>query len=621
MMFNDLPTTLLADLDDIAQAEGRSADEVLRDMISQYRQNAATPPVSPFFHICDTAVSAIIVANRAGEITYVNDSFIQFMNVDAYCTIETFWQIYTPSSLQKIQQEIYPFILTGQVWAGELEIIRADGVPRIVKQRMGALLDTQGQVMHCFVVFVDVTDQVQLQEKLQYQADLLQEVSDSIISVNRAGHITTWNRGAEMLYGYTEQEALGQFIHEVTYTQSPYNRTEFFRQRIQQDRTWEGELLQRHRDGRPLHVYVKASALYDISGEYVGMVGVGRDITARRQIDRLLRVQEEKTRLLMDATTVGLFIYQDSRIRYANKAALSILGYAYDELFQVPLEQLVQRSWRKLLALSKKITREDGSTLRQFEFQIMNREGEATWVHLDISLFEYQGKAAIWGTIIDITQRKKAEQQGLELAALQERQRLARDLHDSVSQSIFSAQTIAGMLLRLWEQNPQKVRQGLQELQDLTRHVQLEMRALLLELRPSALEEADLIDLLTQLKDGFQARTNIPVVLLEEGAPNLPDDVQVVIYRIIQEALNNITKHAKASTQVYIMVCAGAGGIQVSIQDNGRGFRLNQVSKNRMGIRIMRERAEAVNGRLAIYTAPGQGTHIHFEWKNVKRNA
>ena len=152
-----------------------------------------------------------------------------------------------------------------------------------------------------------------------------------------------------------------------------------------------------------------------------------------------------------------------------------------------------------------------------------------------------------------------------QVAASQERSRLARDLHDAVTQTLFSASLIAEALPALWESDPAEGRQLLGDLRQLTRGALAEMRSLLLELRPAALIEANLGDLLRQLAESVSGRSGIPVAVSLEGCPvpDLPDDVHVALYRIAQEALNNVVKHAQAKRVEVALRCergAEAGG-------------------------------------------------------------
>jgi PAS domain S-box-containing protein len=203
-----------------------------------------------------------------------------------------------------------------------------------------------------------------------------------------------------------------------------------------------------------------------------------------------------------------------------------------------------------------------------------------------------------------------------ELATIEERQRLAQNLHDAVNQSLFSAGLIAEVLPRLWERDPDAARHSLEDLRRLTRGALSEMRVLLAELRPSTLTDAELGDLLSLLGNAFTGRTNIPVAvsLISEGG--LPTETQVVIYRICQEALNNIAKHANAS-QVEIDLRRDRDGLELHIRDNGRGFATNELAPaGHYGLSMMRERAESVKAELTLVSHPGQGTDLSLRWRD-----
>lgn len=201
------------------------------------------------------------------------------------------------------------------------------------------------------------------------------------------------------------------------------------------------------------------------------------------------------------------------------------------------------------------------------------------------------------------------------LAALQERQRLAQNLHDAVNQSLFSASIIAEVLPRLWERNPDEGRQSLEDLRRLTRGAIAEMRGLLVELQPTVITDSDLGDLLRQLSDAFTGRTNVPVALTIMGKGTLPTDVQVALYRLCQEGLNNIAKHARAS-QVAMTLHFEAGVVEITMHDDGRGFDPTQVPPGHYGLNIMHERAEAIGAQLSFSSQVGHGTEINISWMN-----
>ncbi|MBN1135616.1 MAG: GAF domain-containing protein, partial [Anaerolineae bacterium] len=199
--------------------------------------------------------------------------------------------------------------------------------------------------------------------------------------------------------------------------------------------------------------------------------------------------------------------------------------------------------------------------------------------------------------------------QAQEAAVAAERSRLARDLHDAVTQTLFSSSLIAEVLPRLWERDPDEGRRRLAELRELTRGALAEMRTLLLELRPLALEEAHVGDLLRQLAESITGRARVPVTLEVEGECALETGVKIALYRIAQEALNNVAKHAGATAATMRLSCR-PGQVELRVRDDGIGFDPAHLSPNSLGLGIMRERAEAIGAALAIDSQPGLGTQI-----------
>jgi signal transduction histidine kinase len=203
------------------------------------------------------------------------------------------------------------------------------------------------------------------------------------------------------------------------------------------------------------------------------------------------------------------------------------------------------------------------------------------------------------------------------VATAEERQRLARELHDAVTQTLFSASLIADVVPRIWERDPQEARQRLDELRRLTRGALAEMRTLLLELRPAALVETPFAQLLRQLAEATASRTNLLVDVLAEDVPRqLPPEVQIALYRIAQETLSNTGKHAGAS-RAEIHLRQRADGVGLHLSDNGRGFDMNSTPPGHLGLGIMHERARGIGARLRIESRPGGGTRIHVHWRGL----
>lgn len=201
----------------------------------------------------------------------------------------------------------------------------------------------------------------------------------------------------------------------------------------------------------------------------------------------------------------------------------------------------------------------------------------------------------------------------LTTATVAERNRIARELHDSVTQTLFSTSMLADVLPKVWEADPIIGREKLEELRRAVRGALAEMRTLLLELRPAAIADADLQQLLRQLADSTSGHTGLNVTWRVEGKVELTPDRKVVVYRTLQEALNNIVKHAHAD-HVQLVLRNHEGALELVIIDDGTGFVTNGVSSDHFGLRMMRERIEASGGTLQVTSHPDEGTEIHAVW-------
>ena len=201
-------------------------------------------------------------------------------------------------------------------------------------------------------------------------------------------------------------------------------------------------------------------------------------------------------------------------------------------------------------------------------------------------------------------------------AVTNERNRIARDLHDSVTQTLFSASLIAEVLPLLWARNREEGERRLHELRNLARGALAEMRTLLLELRPATLVEMPLPDLLAQLVEGIRVRASVAVDLRVEGGCELPAHVKIAFFHVAQEALNNVAKHAVASRVDIALACGDEGRrVSLAVHDNGVGFHVEQLLPRSLGIKIMRERAEEIDAVWHIESAPGAGTTVTLDWQ------
>ncbi len=196
-----------------------------------------------------------------------------------------------------------------------------------------------------------------------------------------------------------------------------------------------------------------------------------------------------------------------------------------------------------------------------------------------------------------------------ELAALEERNRIARDLHDSAKQQIFATTMQLSVAKALIEQDPSAAKNHISEAEALAKQVQQELSGLIQELRPAQLEGQGLFEAVREASDNFGRRNNIEIDIRMQGQRELPLDIEQALFRIHQEALANVVKHSRA-TRVIVRLEATNEQVTLTVQDNGIGFDTTQGDQGGMGTHSMRERIEAVGGTLLLKSEPGVATMV-----------
>lgn len=194
-----------------------------------------------------------------------------------------------------------------------------------------------------------------------------------------------------------------------------------------------------------------------------------------------------------------------------------------------------------------------------------------------------------------------------DLATLEERNRLARDLHDSVKQQVFAATMQIGAARTMLSQDINTARMHLAEAEQLSHQAQSELAALIQELRPISLSDRGLIPAFEEYFSGWSRQSNIEVSFSAAGEGSLPPSLEQVLFRVTQEALSNTSRHSEAS-RVEIQLDWDDEEVFLKISDNGIGFDLHAAEDRGMGLRSMRERVESVGGNFVIESGPGQGT-------------
>ena len=348
-----------------------------------------------------------------------------------------------------------------------------------------------------------------------------------------------------------------------------------------------------------------------------------REIEKRRITQESLYQSEVKYQHIIDnANSIIMEMDTKGNIIFINKFAQEFFGYKESELLGQNVVGTITSSanspGQDLPHMLDDITVHPENYLHNQRENTL-RNGNKVWITwTNKPIFDEENNLKeILCIGIDSTEQKKTEeliaQQLKEKTAVEERNRLARDLHDAVSQTLFSTTLIAEVLPRLWERNQDEGRKRLDEIRQLTRGALAEMRTLLLELRPTALTDAELGDLLNQLSDSINGRARIPVKVDIKGHQALPPDVKIGLYRIAQEALNNVAKHSGAS-QASVLLDYLPEGVNLTITDDGKGFDMQNIQAQNLGVGIMKERAREINARLSINSQVGHGTRILVGW-------
>jgi two-component system nitrate/nitrite sensor histidine kinase NarX len=499
---------------------------------------------------------------------------------------------------------------------------------------------------------------------LPYQS-IFKAANDGLILANvESGFVVEVNPAACNMHGLTREELVGSplavFIH-------PDNQKSFIEtiQKIQEGEHLNHRTLDLKPDGSTFHTEWRIT-IFNYQGRAT-LLGIVRDIHKRIEAEQDLnqrmqiRTLEQATLLEISHTLASTLELQPGHI--LNQLRV-IVNYDHAGLFSLEGSSLITLAMRGVRKLEEhpliRINLNDPGTLAALfneqspiripdvwsdtpdaqSLRVLLDDGAAIllegmnswmWVplavrgriigsigmahenhdhftvhHADLAL-SVANQAAI--TMVNAELYGRAQ----ELAVLEERQRMARNLHDAVNQSLFSASLIAEVLPRLWDRDREAARSSLDDLRNLTRGAMAEMRALLAELRPSTLTDAELIELLRLLANSFTGRTNIPADVQVTGQGTLPSDIQVASYLISREALYNIAKHAEAG-KVELILRHEENGFELKIRDNGRGFDPGKAASGHFGLAMMRERAEAVGAQLTIDSQAGQGTELTISW-------
>jgi PAS domain S-box-containing protein len=355
-------------------------------------------------------------------------------------------------------------------------------------------------------------------------------------------------------------------------------------------------------------------------GEHLVQV-ISYDITDRKQAEEAVRASEEKfaTVFQFSPDIIGIVRVVDGVILDVNEAFTKLLGY--------PRTDILGKNWNELTIIPV-VDEKDGLTklfqekgrIADYEFDFTTSDGSLATMLISLVPITVKEEPCVLIITHDITLRKRSEEalrraqaelaRGLqERTALEERQRLARELHDSVSQALYGISLGTHTALTLFDTDRNRAIEALNYVISLTQAGLTEMRALIFELRPESLEMEGLVVALVKQTAALRARLGIHVELSTCDEPNAPLATKEALYRIVQEALQNAVKHAHADRLEVSLFCE-PDSLGVEVCDNGIGFDPLAAYPGHLGLRSMRERAIQQGGSLDIVSAPDRGTQI-----------
>jgi len=473
----------------------------------------------------------------------------------------------------------------------------------------------------------DITERKQYEAMIQYERDRAQEYLDIsgviFLAIDCKGMITLVNRKGCEILGFAREEILGKSWFDDFIPSDERSRVKAIVEQLMAGKAplpeyYENRIVTASGDTRQISWHI--TVLKDPQDRIVGTLSSGADVTEARAFEQSLRASEQKYRMVVESTpdAVMLFEAESSRILDVNDAACQLYGYQREELLGTRQGALSAEPEKSTLSISDTLTKSHIQIpLRHHK----KKDGTVIPVEISGSTFTTGGKQVLCCIVRDISDRQHTEQElrelSKQLARLQEaeRTRIAQELHDRLGQSL----TALSIFLTA-ERNsrsdggPNDSIGRLDGCLELTETLGRYTEDLMSELRPPMLDDFGLVSALRWFSERFKTLTGVQVeVEAGEMHGRLGQEAEIGLFRIVQEALTNVARHAEA-TSVRIGVEPTPEGTTLSIRDDGKGFAQpgsdRRKEQRHWGLAIMRERARAAGGQLFVESEPGKGTCI-----------
>jgi PAS domain S-box-containing protein len=533
-------------------------------------------------------------------------------------------------------------VLGGAVEALEtvMRLRHCDGHDVWARVTRALVRDRDGKPSHMIGQIEDVTERLRGEEALRASERTFRSFAESMaagVLIVQDGVIRYVNAAVTVITGFPAPDILGQSALFIVDAADRALVAERGTARIRgSDVPVRSEYRVNTKSGEERWVDITV-AVIDYQGR-PALLGTAFDITERKRAEQALAISERMFRSFAESTAAGVLIVQDEVIRYVNAAVSAITGFTTEELRGMPLRDLVHPADRELAVARAQARLHDASVPTRVEYRLRTKNGGQCWIDLTVGIVEHMGRPALLGTAFDVTERHDAEgalraslaelrkrEEQLRLLAQrqvkvreEERRRLGFDLHDDVCQELVGTgimvESVRGRLQGVDPEASQKLARVSRHLNELGEHLRLVAR----ELRPMLLHDLGLEDSVRSLAAGMTSAATRVTATSTAPIPRLGEDVEVAVYRIVQEAITNGLRHAGAA-EITVSLAASEGVLRVEIRDDGRGFDVKAPQRDALGLVSMEERALALGGKLSLQSAPGQGTSVRLTCPLIRR--
>jgi PAS domain S-box-containing protein len=475
---------------------------------------------------------------------------------------------------------------------------------------------------------------LELQSVTARVSDVVESAMDPIISIDATQRVVLFNSAAEKVFGWPRDAVLGQPVDKLIPQQfhdKHRGHIEHFGRTGATMRRMGGHtvLTALHANGKEFPIEASISQ-HSEEGQKRFTV-ILRDISERSHAETLLARSEARLRGILDSAMDAVITIDEAQhIVMFNAAAEAMFGCPRDEALGAPLAWFIPERMRDAHAEHVRRFGHDSATSRRMGVQRivrgLRRNGEEFPIDASISQLDEHGNTFYTVILRDVSERVRAEEalrkskeELRELGAAahaakeQEMTRIARELHDELAQSLTALQMDVAWCRERAAGGESAMAARLVRMEALLKQTVAATRRIAADLRPLMLDDLGLVPAVEWLVDGFTQRNGVPCELaVNIGELELPSAHATAVFRIIQESLSNVAKHARAS-RVQVAIERNGTQVTLSIRDNGAGFSLSDPRKpNSYGLLGLRERTSLLDGEASITSAPGEGTWVQI---------